>query len=120
MTILLQREDATLEIVDDHVLTIRGEADFDSAGPLARAGRHWLADQGAETEVSFDLTEVRIASSAVLSVLLVWVRSVQKHSLRLQRVSLSPPLQRLMDITELAPLLPAKETTSSELADSSR
>jgi len=116
VSLLLEREDATLEVVDDNVLTICGEADFDSAGPLAQAGRHWLADQPAQAEVSFDLTGVQIASSAVLSVLLVWVRSVQRHSLRLNRVSLSPALQRLMDITELAPLLPAVETTCAEPA----
>ncbi|GHB31147.1 STAS domain-containing protein [Salinicola rhizosphaerae] len=110
MSVLLEREDARLEVVDN-VLTIHGEADFDSAGPLAQSGRHWLADQPDGTVVSFDLSRVRVASSAVLSVLLVWVRSIQKHSLKLQRVSLSPPLQRLMDITELAPLLPAEETT---------
>ncbi|WP_110643577.1 STAS domain-containing protein [Salinicola sp. CPA57] len=114
MTLLLERDDATLEIVDGHVLTIRGEADFDSAGPLAQAGRHWLAEQPPQTEVSFDLTGIQVASSAVLSVLLVWVRSVQHHSLSLQRVSLSLALKRLMDITELAPLLPAVETTCVE------
>ncbi|WP_110668264.1 STAS domain-containing protein [Salinicola halophilus] len=111
MSRLLEREDATLDVVDECVLTIRGEADFDSAGPLAEAGRQWLADQAAETEVSFDLTGVEVASSAVLSVLLVWVRGVQHHSLRLERVSLSQPLQRLMDITELSALMPARETT---------
>lgn len=111
MSLLLEREDATLEVVDDRVLTIRGEADFDSAGPLAEAGRQWLAEQDGDTEVSFDLTGVQVASSAVLSVLLVWVRSVQHRSLRLERVSLSSPLQRLMDITELSPLMPARETT---------
>ncbi|MCE3027542.1 STAS domain-containing protein [Salinicola sp. DM10] len=114
MSLLLEREDATLEVVEGNVLTIRGEADFDSAGPLAQAGRHWLADQPAETQVSFDLTAVEVASSAVLSVLLVWVRSVQKHSLHLERVALSRPLRRLMDITELGPLLPARETTCRE------
>ncbi|WP_245392613.1 STAS domain-containing protein [Salinicola halimionae] len=114
---LLERKDATLEVVDEHVLTIRGEADFDSAGPLAQAGRHWLADQPEQTEVSFDLTGVQIASSAVLSVLLVWVRSVNRHSLTLRRVSLSLPLQRLMDITELAPLLPVVESTGAESAE---
>ncbi|MGM8850292.1 STAS domain-containing protein [Salinicola sp. V024] len=120
MSLLLERKDATLEVVDDHVLTIRGEADFDSAGPLAQAGRHWLADQPGQTEVSFDLTGVQVASSAVLSVLLVWVRSVNRHSLTLRRVSLSAPLQRLMDITELAPLLPAVETTCAEPAPAGR
>lgn len=114
MSVLLEREDATLEVVDGNVLTIRGEADFDSAGPLAQAGRHWLADQPAEAEVSFDLTGVQVASSAVLSVLLVWVRSVNRQSLSLHRVALSSALQRLMDITELAPLLPAVETTCAE------
>lgn len=114
MSLLLEREDATLEVVDGNVLMIRGEADFDSAGPLAQAGRHWLADQPENAKVSFDLTGVQIPSSAVLSVLLVWVRSVQRHSLSLQRVALSSALKRLMDITELAPLLPAVETTCVE------
>ncbi|WP_251979067.1 STAS domain-containing protein [Salinicola avicenniae] len=114
---LLAREDASLEVVGDDVLTILGEADFDSAGPLAQAGRHWLEQQPAEATVSFDLTGVQVASSAVLSVLLVWVRSVQRHSLVLERVLLSPPLQRLMTITELAPLLPARETTCSTSCD---
>jgi phospholipid transport system transporter-binding protein len=115
--LLLERKDATLEVVDDRVLTIRGEADFDSAGPLAQAGRHWLADQPEQTEVSFDLTGVHIASSAVLSVLLVWVRSVNRHSLTLRRVSLSPPLQRLMDISDLLPLLPVVESGHPEPAE---
>ncbi|WP_110685246.1 STAS domain-containing protein [Salinicola aestuarinus] len=111
MSRLLERKDATLDVVDGCVLTIRGEADFDSAGALAKAGRQWLAEQAAESSVRFDLTGVEVASSAVLSVLLVWVRSVQHHSLRLERVVLSTPLQRLMDITELTALMPAQETT---------
>ncbi|WP_110709830.1 STAS domain-containing protein [Salinicola sp. CR57] len=116
MSVLLEREDATLEVVDGNALTIRGEADFDSAGPLAQAGRHWLAELPAQAEVSFDLTGVQVASSAVLSVLLVWMRSVSRHSLNLRRVALSLPLQRLVDITELAPLLATTETTCVEPA----
>ncbi|GAB2796113.1 hypothetical protein GCM10027040_23180 [Halomonas shantousis] len=106
MSILLDRDDARLEVCDEHRLTVSGEADFESAAHLAAAGREWLQKQPSETPVSLDLRGVVRPSSAVLSVLLEWIRTAKARDLVIESVLLSAPLARLTSIAELDCLLP--------------
>ncbi|MHB0774366.1 STAS domain-containing protein [Halomonas sp. WWR20] len=110
MSVLLDREDGRLEVCDDCRLTVSGEADFETAAPLAAAGNEWLRKQSASTHVTLDLTGVERASSAVLSVLLEWIRTAKTHGVTIASVSLSAPLARLAAIAELECLLPGNKT----------
>ncbi|MCI0508549.1 phospholipid transport system transporter-binding protein [Chromohalobacter marismortui] len=116
MTVLLERADARLEVCNERTLKVDGEADFDSAASLAAKGREWLLGLPRDTEVEFDLTGVDCASSAVLSVLLEWLRSAQAHDIHIRHVTLSPPLVRLTTMAELGPLLPDHEARAPSRA----
>nr|WP_298410088.1 STAS domain-containing protein [uncultured Halomonas sp.] len=103
MTLLLDG-DARLEVTDA-VLTASGEADFDVASTLAANGREWLEQQGEGSSVSFDFTQVDQASSAVLSVLLEWLRCARRRALVVESIDLSPSLLRVTSMAGLDQLL---------------
>ncbi|WP_277811198.1 STAS domain-containing protein [Chromohalobacter canadensis] len=113
MNVLLERDDARLEVRDERILKVDGEADFDSAASLAAKGQEWLQSLPRDAEVEFDLTGVSCASSAVLSVLLEWLRCAQSHGVHIVHVALSSPLARLTAMAGLDPLLPSDETRAS-------
>ncbi|MBZ5874663.1 STAS domain-containing protein [Chromohalobacter israelensis] len=113
MSVLLEREGARLEVCQERILKVDGEADFDSAASLAAKGTEWLQGLPHATEVEFDLTGVQRASSAVLSVLLEWLRTAQACEVRIVQVTLSQPLARLTAMAGLDPLLPTAETSVS-------
>lgn len=113
MSVLFEREDACLEVCDERILKVNGEADFDSAASLAAQGKVWLQSLPQAAEVEFDLTGVQRASSAVLSVLLEWLRTAQACKVRIVQVTLSQPLARLTAMAGLDPLLPTAEANVS-------
>ena len=103
MTLLLDR-DARLE-VSDQVLSASGEAGFDVAAALATAGCEWLDQQTEGSRVAFDLSRVDQASSAVLSVMLEWLRCARRKALVVESVRLSTPLSRVTAMAGLDRLL---------------
>ncbi|WP_048308353.1 lipid asymmetry maintenance protein MlaB [Halomonas sp. PR-M31] len=103
MTLLLDG-DARLEVIDG-VLTASGEADFDVASTLAANGLEWLEQQEEGSSVAFDFRQVDQASSAVLSVMLEWLRCAKRRSLVVKAITLSPPLTRITDMAGLDQLL---------------
>nr|WP_299240322.1 STAS domain-containing protein [uncultured Halomonas sp.] len=104
MTLLLDG-DARLEVNDDAVLTASGEADFDVATALAATGCEWLEQQAEGSSVAFDFQQVDQASSAVLSVLLEWLRCARRKALVVASITLSSPLSRVTDMAGLEQLL---------------
>jgi len=105
MTRLLESPRLRLE-AESGALRVEGQVGFEAAAALAEAGRDWLAGQPAGSRIDFDLTGVADASSAVLSVLLEWVRAARAAGLTLEAVRLSPALRRLTDLAGLERLLP--------------
>ncbi|WP_227367980.1 lipid asymmetry maintenance protein MlaB [Halomonas sp. M20] len=103
MTLLLDG-DARLE-ANDAVLTASGEADFDVASMLAATGREWLEQQAEGSSVAFDFKQVDQASSAVLSVILEWLRCAQRKALVVESIDLSSPLARVTEMAGLEKLL---------------
>ncbi|SHF50736.1 phospholipid transport system transporter-binding protein [Modicisalibacter ilicicola DSM 19980] len=103
MTLLLDGE-ARLEVADN-VLSASGEAGFDAATALATAGCDWLDQQAEGSRVAFDLSRVGQASSAVLSVMLEWLRCARRRSLVVESVRLSSPLSRVTAMAGLDRLL---------------
>ncbi|MGC3872045.1 STAS domain-containing protein [Halomonas sp. GXIMD04776] len=104
MTLLLD-SDARLEVTNA-VLTASGEANFDVATALAASGCEWLNQQAEGSAVAFDLRQVDQASSAVLSVMLEWLRCARDKALVVESVRLSPPLSRVTAMAGLDHLLP--------------
>lgn len=104
MTVLLAGE-ARLE-ASENCLMASGEAGFDVARTLASKGCEWLLEQSQSSRVCFDLSGVEKASSAVLSVMLEWLRCAQQRNIEVEMVRLSVSLARLTAMAGLDHLLP--------------
>lgn len=104
MTALLTG-DARLE-TSGNCLVASGEAGFDVAKTLASKGCEWLLEQAQGSRVRFDLSGVDQASSAVLSVMLEWLRCARQCHIEVEAVRLSTPLVRLTAMAGLDRLLP--------------
>mgnify|MGYP000305918203 CR=1 FL=1 len=109
MSLLLEQGRSRLE-ADDRQLLVTGVVSFAEASAMAEAGRVWLADQPADSEVAFDLRGVGRVSSAALSVLLEWTRQARDAGVNVSAVYLSAPLERLTRVAELDTLLPLAES----------
>lgn len=111
MNVLLDRDGVRL-VVQDQTLLVSGEADFDVAADLAAAGREWLSEQPSGGSVRFDLSGVDRASSAVISVMLEWLRCSRARGLEVESVKLSKPLVRVTSLAGIDQLLPCSMETA--------
>lgn len=113
--LLIESEDVTLRAEGD-TLVVQGRPGFDSAARLAEAGRAWLGkvghgkagqDGAAQDKVRFDVNGVEISNSAVLCVLLEWLRTARQRGLEVEAIELPARMRDLVEFSGLAPVLAA-------------
>ncbi|WP_106478399.1 STAS domain-containing protein [Phytohalomonas tamaricis] len=92
-------------IADEQVLRVSGAPDFDDAAPLAAAGRKWIDER--KDALVLDASGVESVSSAMLSVLLEWIRDASRHDVSISAIKLSPGLRGLVELADLEEIFPA-------------
>ncbi|OHV12245.1 STAS domain-containing protein [Kushneria phosphatilytica] len=108
METLLERKEVRLQ-AEDGVLSVIGFPDFDDAAELARTGVSWLEQQSCA--VTFNACGVHRISSAMLSVMLEWMRAAQRLSLTVERIVLSERLHELVELADLSEVFPVESET---------
>ncbi|RKR02521.1 phospholipid transport system transporter-binding protein [Kushneria sinocarnis] len=108
METLLERKEVCLQ-AEAGTLRVTGFPDFDDAAELARAGVSWLESQSCA--VTFDACGVHRISSAMLSVMLEWMRAAQRLSLSVDRIVLSERLHELIELADLSEVFPVESET---------
>ncbi|WP_043446848.1 STAS domain-containing protein [Halotalea alkalilenta] len=110
--LLIESEDVTLRAEGD-TLVVQGRPGFDSAARLAEAGRAWLGKRGQDRagqkktvqgKVRFDVNGVEISNSAVLCVLLEWLRTARQSGLEVEAIELPARMRDLVEFSGLAPV----------------
>lgn len=103
MTTLYEHEGVRLT-VNDQALRVSGAPDFDHATALAEAGSRWIERHAGE--LVLDAGGVTNVSSAMLSVLLEWIRDASRRGLTISEIVLAPGLRSLVEMAELGEIFP--------------
>ncbi|MCO7213687.1 STAS domain-containing protein [Halomonas sp. OfavH-34-E] len=111
MSVLMEVASARL-LEDGSTLRVCGKVDFDGAADMAEAGREWLQSRASGTSVCLDLSEVEHVSSAALTMMLEWARTIRQIGLSLNSIKLSAQLRQLTELAGLDDLLPSSTVTA--------
>ncbi|MBN8410785.1 STAS domain-containing protein [Halomonas cupida] len=106
MSVLIEVASARL-LEDEGTLRVCGKVNFEGAAEMAEAGREWLEERAQGSPVCLDLSEVEHVSSAALTMMLEWARTMRRAGLSLNSIKLSPPLWQLTELAGLDDLLPS-------------
>ena len=77
-----------------------------NANALLSAGRAFLREAPAGTEVVFDLIDVKDADSSSLTVIFAWLRTVRANGGSLRVVNAPVDMRKLVDVYDVSDYLP--------------
>lgn len=99
------------------VVPVAGDLDFYSAPELATAVHAVTGDTGGPHRVVLDLREVAYMDSTGLRILLGMARDLRENGGALRLAGPGDLVVRLLDVTQVAPLLPAYADVAAACRD---